>query len=59
MSKPAWGFLCLTIATALMGLSNDVQDGRPVAFIASAVFGCLLILTLVVGRRIKFDPVLR
>lgn len=59
MSKSAWVFLCLTIATTLMGLGSDAQDGQPVAFIASAVFGCLLILTLAVGRRIKFDPVLR
>jgi uncharacterized membrane protein YqgA involved in biofilm formation len=59
MSRPAWLFLCLTLATALLGLSNAMQDSRTLVFIASAVFGCLLILTLALGRRIKFDPVLR
>ncbi|AZF38860.1 hypothetical protein C4J85_4121 [Pseudomonas sp. R4-34-07] len=59
MSKSAWFFLCLTLATALLGLSNAMQNTRTLAFIASAVFGCLLILTLALGRRIKFDPILR
>jgi uncharacterized membrane protein YqgA involved in biofilm formation len=59
MSKPAWLFLCLTLATALLGLSNALQESRTLAFIISAVFGCLLILTLALGRRIKFDPILR
>ncbi|AZF33494.1 hypothetical protein C4J89_4043 [Pseudomonas sp. R4-35-07] len=59
MSKPAWLFLCLTLATALLGFSNAMQDTRTLTFIASAVFGCLLVLTLALGRRIKFDPILR
>ncbi|AZE85349.1 hypothetical protein C4J98_3960 [Pseudomonas orientalis] len=59
MSKPAWLFLCLTLVTALLGLNDDAQESATLAFIASAVFGCLLILSLAVGRRIKFDPVLR
>lgn len=59
MSKPAWLFLCLTLATALLGLINDEEHSASLALIASAIFGCLLILTLAVGRRIKFDPVLR
>ncbi|AZE96103.1 hypothetical protein C4J95_4039 [Pseudomonas orientalis] len=45
--------------TTLLGLNNDAQESATLAFIASAVFGCLLILSLAVGRRIKFDPVLR
>ncbi|MFL1418370.1 PA3371 family protein [Pseudomonas fildesensis] len=59
MTKSAWLFLCLTLATGVTGLETTSQDGQTTAFIASAVFGCLLILTLIVGRRIKFDPVLR
>ncbi|MBD8098769.1 hypothetical protein IFR08_11440 [Pseudomonas fluorescens] len=59
MSKSAWLFLCLTLVTALLGLSNGMQENATLAFIASAVFGCLLIVSLAVGRRIKFDPVLR
>ncbi len=59
MSKFAWLFLCLTLVTGALGLSASSQDGQITAFIASAVFGSLLLLTLIVGRRIKFDPVLR
>lgn len=59
MSKFAWLFLCLTLVTGLLGLSNDMQEDATLALIASAVFGCLLIVSLAVGRRIKFDPVLR
>ncbi|WP_124424690.1 PA3371 family protein [Pseudomonas orientalis] len=59
MSKSAWLFLCLTLVTALIGLNNDMRESATLAFIASAVFGCLLILSLAIGRRIKFDPVLR
>ncbi len=59
MSKSAWLFLCLTLATALIGLETESAQGQTTAFIASAIFGSLLVLTLIVGRRIKFDPVLR
>ncbi|RDS87265.1 PA3371 family protein [Pseudomonas fluorescens] len=59
MSKFAWLFLSLTIATSLFGLSASSHDGQTSAFIAAGVCASLLLLTLVVGRRIKFDPVLR
>ena len=59
MSKPAWLFLCLTLATAVLGLNVNAQDEQTTFFIASGVFASLLLLTLIVGRRIKFDPVLR
>jgi len=59
MSKFAWLFLCLTIATGLMGLSTSSQNGQTSAFVAAGVFASLLLLTLIMGRRIKFDPVLR
>lgn len=59
MSKSAWLFLCLFVATAGFGLGTDSRDGQTIAQIASGVFACLLLLTLIAGRRIKFDPILR
>ncbi|MBO0496717.1 PA3371 family protein [Pseudomonas sp. Marseille-Q1929] len=59
MSKPAWLFLCLTLAAVILGLNVNAQDEQTTSFIASGVFASLLLLTLIVGRRIKFDPVLR
>lgn len=59
MSKFAWLFLCLTAFTGILGLSAESPDSQITAFIASGVFASLLLLTLIVGRRIKFDPVLR
>ncbi|KTB56446.1 PA3371 family protein [Pseudomonas allii] len=59
MNKFAWLFLCLTALTAVLGLGAEATDGQTTAFIASGVFASLLVLTLIVGRRIKFDPVLR
>lgn len=59
MSKSAWLFLCLTAVTGVLGLSADSQDGQIAALVGAAVSGCLLLITLIVGRRIKFDPVLR
>lgn len=59
MSKSAWLLLCLTAATGLYGLRTDAPDEQTTALIASGVSACLLVLTLFVGRRIKFDPVLR
>jgi Mg2+ and Co2+ transporter CorA len=59
MTKSAWLFLCLTLAAAILGLNVDARDGQTTAFVASGVFASLFLLTLIVGRRIKFDPVLR
>jgi hypothetical protein len=59
MSKSAWLFLCLTAVTGVLGLSADSQDGQIAALVGAVVSGCLLLITLIVGRRIKFDPVLR
>ncbi|MGF6095858.1 PA3371 family protein [Pseudomonas sp. 18175] len=59
MTKSAWLFLCLTVATALLGLDAESQDGKTIAFVATGVFVSVFLLTLIVGRRIKFDPVLR
>jgi len=51
--------LCLTVVTAVLGMSTSSQDARTAALITSVVFGSFLLLTLIVGRRIRFDPVLR
>ncbi|MBC3304409.1 hypothetical protein H0Z09_25065 [Pseudomonas sp. SWRI18] len=59
MSKFAWLFMCLTAFTGLLGLSAGSQDGQTTAFIASGVFASLFLLTLIMGRRFKFDPILR
>ena len=59
MSKSAWLFLCLTAAMGVLSLNADSQDGQTTALVCAAISGCLLLITLIVGRRIKFDPVLR
>ena len=59
MSKFAWLFLCLTIVTAVLGLGATSEDGQTAAMVAAGVFTSLLLLTLFMGRKIKFDPVLR
>ena len=59
MSKPAWFFLCLTLMAASLGLGATSEGVKIAAFIVSAVFGSLLMLALILGRRIKFDPILR
>jgi len=59
MNKFAWLFLCLTALAAVLGMSTESYGGQTTAFVSSGVFACLLLLTLIVGRRIKFDPILR
>lgn len=59
MTKSAWLFLGLTLAAGVLGMSTSVQDEQTTAFIATGVFASLLVLSLIVGRRFKFDPVLR
>ncbi|ARB26404.1 hypothetical protein HX787_23315 [Pseudomonas tolaasii] len=59
MTKLAWLFLCLTVVTGAMGVNATTQDGQTTAFVVAGALACLLLLTLIVGRRIKFDPVLR
>ncbi len=59
MTKSGWLFLCLAVVTGIYGLDADTQNVRLTALIASGASACLLLLTLVVGRRIKFDPILR
>ena len=59
MTKSAWLFLCLTLATGIFGLSANTESEQTTSLIAAGVCASLLLLTLIVGRRIKFDPVLR
>ena len=59
MNNFAWLFLCLTAVTGILGLNAEPSDSQTTAFIASGVFASLSLLTLIMGRRIKFDPVLR
>lgn len=59
MSKSAWLFLCLTVATGLLALGATSENGQTAAMVAAGVSTSLLLLTLFVGRKIKFDPVLR
>lgn len=59
MSKSAWLFLCLTLLSVALGLGATSQQTQTLAFVASAVLGSLWVLTLIKGRRIKFDPLLR
>ncbi|NIL17252.1 PA3371 family protein [Pseudomonas sp. AN3A02] len=59
MTKSAWLFLTLTLAAAGLGLNVLSQDVQTVSFVAAGVFGSLWVLAIIIGRRIKFDPVLR
>ncbi|WP_295476093.1 PA3371 family protein [uncultured Pseudomonas sp.] len=61
MSKSALSFLILTVMSIAVGLLLPAQavEGNLLAKIAVGVFASLFVGALVVGRRIKFDPVLR
>ncbi|MGY2316098.1 PA3371 family protein [Pseudomonas sp. SDO5522_S412] len=59
MNKSAWLFLTLALAAAGLGLNVLSQDVQTVSFVAAGVFGVLWVLAVFIGRRIKFDPVLR
>lgn len=59
MTNSAWLFLTLALAAVGLGLNVLSQDVQTVAFVAAAVFGSLWLLAIIIGRRIKFDPVLR
>ena len=59
MTKSAWLFLTLALAAVGLGLNVLSQDVQTVSFVAAGVFGSLWVLAVFIGRRIKFDPVLR
>jgi hypothetical protein len=59
MSKSATGFLILAFLSAILHLSVTQDKAVTLPLIACGVFGVLFVLALIIGRRIKFDPVLR
>lgn len=60
MSLLAFVFLLLSATCALTSTSLEIMGGWGVAInIAAAIFGLLFFCSLLVGKRIKFDPVLR
>lgn len=61
MSKSALSFLVLAIMAVVADLLLPVnaQAMSIAANIAAGVFASLLVVALFVGRRFKFDPVLR
>lgn len=61
MSKPALSFLILTLMSvaADLLLPEQALALNVGAKIAGGVFVCLFFGALIVGRRFKFDPVLR
>ncbi|MGY2292099.1 PA3371 family protein [Pseudomonas sp. SDO528_S397] len=59
MTKSAWLFLALALMSGVTAVSAVSQDVQTFALIAASVFGGLFVLAALVGRRIKFDPVLR
>lgn len=59
MTKSAWLFLTLALAASIFGLNLSSQDAQDIAFIVSGVFSSLFVLVMIIGRRIKFDPVMR
>lgn len=61
MSKAALSFLILTLVAIAVDqlFTQQIDTVSTVAKIAAGVFSCLFVAALFVGRRIKFDPVLR
>lgn len=59
MSKSAAGFLILALMSGILHLSLVPDTVATVPLIACGVFGALFVLALIIGRKIKFDPVLR
>jgi len=59
MSKSATGFFILALLSGILHLALTQDKAITLPLIACGVFGALFVLALVVGRRIKFDPVLR
>ena len=58
MSKSALGLLILALVSGLIHWSLP-QGSATLPLIASGVFGVMFLIALIVGRRFKFDPVLR
>ncbi len=53
-------FLFLCVMSGLLGIGTSLPGHwDTVAEVITAFFGFLFLISLVLGRRIKFDPVLR
>jgi len=59
MSKSALGLLILALVSGLIHWSLPHGSSATLPLIASGVFSVMFLFALIVGRRIKFDPVLR
>ncbi|WP_397449171.1 PA3371 family protein [Pseudomonas sp. NA-150] len=61
MSKSALSFLVMALMALAIDISLPLDENTASALlkIAAGVFVVLFVLALVIGRKIKFDPVLR
>ena len=59
MTKTVWIFLILALATGILGLNLPSNDWQALCLGACALFTVALVIAMVVGRRFKFDPILR
>lgn len=60
MSIHAFLFLTLCIACSVVGLGMELSETwATLAKVGAVLFGSLFAGSLVIGKRIKFDPVLR
>ena len=61
MSKAALSFLILSIMAIATDqlMPTQMDTFATVAKVSAGLFACLFVMALIVGRRIKFDPVLR
>lgn len=59
MSRPAAMFLLIALVSGLYGLSEPAAAHKEALWVCSGVASGLLLIALFIGRRIKFDPILR
>ncbi|WPN48343.1 MULTISPECIES: PA3371 family protein [unclassified Pseudomonas] len=59
MSKSAAGFFILALLSGLFHLMMAQDMSFTLPLLACGIFTTLFVLALIVGRKIKFDPVLR
>lgn len=59
MSRSAAMFLLIALTSGLYGLSDPASLHKEASLVCCAVASGLLLVALFIGRRIKFDPILR
>lgn len=59
MTKTTWLLLSLTIATGILGINATSNYWQILSLSACAISASAWVITAIVGRRFKFDPVLR